>query len=239
MMANDNRAKREQLRVFEARQVLQGTKKKRTRGDQWKWTASAIGAVVVASLALAAYSTIGPGTPAQVPDASLSENREWSGQLTISGVVMDITLDGVRAPQATANFVSLAQEGFFDQTACHRLTTEGIFVLQCGDPLGSGLGGPGYVFGPVENAPANNLYSRGTLAMARADNDGQSHGSQFFIVYEDSTIRSDLAGGYTVLGTVTAGVDELVDAFVTPGTVDGSPDGRPTVVPEIQSITIR
>ena len=238
-MASNDRAKREQLRVFEARQVLQATKKKRTRDDQWKWTAAAIGAVVVASLALVGYTTIGPGTPSQVPDASLSENREWTGQLTISGVVMAITLDGVNAPQATANFVSLAQEGFFDQTVCHRLTTEGIFVLQCGDPLGSGLGGPGYVFGPVENAPADDLYSRGTLAMARSANDGQSHGSQFFIVYDDSAIPSDLAGGYTVLGTVTTGVDELVDAFVTPGTVDGSPDGRPTVVPEIQSITIR
>lgn len=238
-MASNDRAKREQLRVFEARQVLQARKKKRTRGDQWKWTLSAIGAVVVASLALVGYTTIGPGTPSKVPDVALSENREWTGQLTISGVAMDITLDGVNAPQATANFVTLAQEGFFDQTVCHRLTTESIFVLQCGDPLGSGLGGPGYVFGPVENAPANNLYTRGTLAMARSANDAASHGSQFFIVYNDSTIRSDLAGGYTVLGTVTTGVDELIDAFVTPGTVDGSPDGRPTVVPEIQSITIR
>jgi peptidyl-prolyl cis-trans isomerase B (cyclophilin B) len=154
-------------------------------------------------------------------------------------VSLGITLDGVNAPQATANFVSLVNDGFYETSSCHRLTTEALFVVQCGDPFGLGFGGPGYTFGPVENDPADGTYPAGTIAMARSANDGDSMGSQFFIVYEDSTIRSDLAGGYTVLGTVTTGVDELVDAFVTPGTVDGSPDGRPTVVPEIQSITIR
>jgi peptidyl-prolyl cis-trans isomerase B (cyclophilin B) len=232
MMANDNRAKREQLRVFEARQVLQGTKKKRTRGDQWKWTASAIGAVVVASLALAAYSTIGPGTPAQVPDASLSENREWSGQLTISGVVMDITLDGVRAPQATANFVSLAQEGFFDQTACHRLTTEGIFVLQCGDPAGNGTGGPGYAI-PDENLPeeGESNYPAGTVAMANAG--PGTGGSQFFIVYADTTLPS----GYTIWGTVAKGLD-VVQGIAAAGVEGGGADGPPAQRVVIEKATL-
>lgn len=238
-MANDNRVKREQLRVFEARQVLHSTKKRRTRRDQWVWTTSAVGAVVLSALALFAYSSVGPGAPATAPDPALSENREWTGQLTIGDVTMDITLDGVNAPQATANFVALAGEGFFDQTACHRLTTESLYVLQCGDPLGAGVGGPGYVFGPIENAPGDNTYATGTIAMARASNDASSQGSQFFIVYDDSVIPSDLAGGYTVFGTVTSGIDSLIETFVTPGTVDGSTDGRPTVIPEISSITIR
>lgn len=238
-MAHDQRAKREQLRIFEARQVTQSAKKLRTRRDQFVWSAAAVAAVVIASFSIVGYSTFGPGTPAQVPDASISENREWNGDITIGDVVLNITLDGVRAPQATANFVSLAREGFYDTTVCHRLTTEGLFVLQCGDPLGAGVGGPGYVFGPVENAPTDNSYPRGTLAMARSANDAESHGSQFFIVYEDSDIPSDLAGGYTVLGTITEGMEALVEAFVAPGTVDGSADGRPIVLPEIQSITIR
>lgn len=238
-MANDERAKREQLRVFEARQVTQAAKKVRSKRDQWVWSASAAAAVVVASLALVGYSTFGPGAPAQVADISLSENRQWSGELAIGDVDLSITIDGVNAPQAAANFISLANTGFYNSTVCHRLTTEGLFVLQCGDPLGVGAGGPGYAFGPIENAPDTETYPRGTIGMARAPNDAQSHGSQFFIVYEDSRIPSDVAGGYTILGTVTAGLEGLIESFVTPGTVDGSVDGRPIAVAEIRSITIR
>lgn len=238
-MVNDKRVKREQLRVFEARQVLHTAKKRRTLRDQWLWTGSAVGAVVLASLALVGYSSVGPGAPAQVPSAALSDNREWTGELTIGDVVVGITIDGENAPQAAANFISLAEEGYFDDSACHRLTTAGIFVLQCGDPSGTGVGGPGYLFGPVENAPSDNTYRRGTLAMARAENDAASQGSQFFIVYDDSRIPSDLAGGYTTFGAVTVGLDQLVETFVTPGTLDGSTDGRPTAVPVIRSITIR
>lgn len=238
-MANDQRAKREQLRVFQARQVVQAAKKSRIRRDQWLWTVLAAGAVVITSLAVVGYSTLGPGAPAQAPDASVSENREWSGEVTLGDVELGITIDGVNAPQAAANFISLAKSGFYTTTGCHRLTTDRLFVLQCGDPLGSGTGGPGYVFGPIENAPATDTYPRGSIAMARASNDPQSHGSQFFIVYDDSEIPSDVAGGYTIFGTITDGLDDLIDAFVVPGTVDGSPDGAPTVVPEILSITIR
>ncbi|MGF1653286.1 MAG: peptidylprolyl isomerase [Actinomycetales bacterium] len=116
-------------------------------------------------------------------------------------------LDGDAAPQAVGSLVALAGEGYFDSTPCHRLTTAGIFVLQCGDPTGTGTGGPGYSFGPVENAPADDVYPAGTFAMARVGNDGSSMGSQFFVVYEDSTIPSDAAGGYTVMGSVTSGLD--------------------------------
>lgn len=238
-MSNDNRVKRDQLRVFEARQVLFAAKKKRTRRDQWVWVGAAVGATVLSSLALFGYSTIGPGQPAQVPNASLSESREWTGELVLGDVVMGVTVDGELAPQASANFISLAQEGFYDGTVCHRLTTEGIFVLQCGDPLGAGFGGPGYSFGPVENAPSDDTYPRGTLAMARTPNDAGSQGSQFFIVYEDSVIPRDLAGGYTVFGTVTSGLDAMVETFVAPGTEDGQPDGRPAIEPSIARITIR
>ncbi len=85
--------------------------------------------------------------------------------------------------------MSLAESGYFDGTSCHRLTTSGIYVLQCGDPTGTGTGDPGYKFGPVENAPTDDVYPAGTVAMARQGGDADSMGSQFFLVYEDSTIR--------------------------------------------------
>ena len=76
-------------------------------------------------------------------------------------------------------------------------------MLQCGDPNGDGTGGPGYTFGPIENVPKDGVYPAGTIAMANA---GQpdSQGSQFFIVYKDTTLPR---GGYTVFGQVTSGLD--------------------------------
>lgn len=160
-------------------------------------------------------------TPRDVPDVSLAESRTWTTTLTTTAGDLTLELDGAAAPQAVASFVTLAQEGYFDGTSCHRLTTSGIFVLQCGDPTGTGSGGPGYRFGPIENAPADDVYPAGTVAMARVGNDGASMGSQFFLVYADSTIPADAAGGYTVLGTITSGMDVLTgvaDAGIAEGT---------------------
>lgn len=146
-----------------------------------------------------------------VPDPSVAEGRTWSARLGTTAGDLTLELDGAAAPQAVASFVTLAREGFFDGTTCHRLVDQGIFVLQCGDPTGTGTGGPGYRFGPIENAPADDVYPAGTVAMARVSGDGSSMGSQFFLVYEDSTIPADAAGGYTVLGTVVSGMDVLKD----------------------------
>jgi len=175
---------------------------------------------------------------ATAPDPALAEGRDWTGSISLNGSPVDITLDGAAAPQAVANFVTLAQEGYFDGTSCHRLTTAGagIFVLQCGDPEGTGMGGPGYSWGPIENAPANDLYPTGTLAMARQGGNGESMGSQFFIVYDDSTISSDDAGGYTVFGTVTNGLDavqQIADAGVEGGASDGTP-ATPAVIEGVE-----
>src|SRR5690606_22140275 len=133
----------------------------------------------------------------ELPDPALAEGRTWQVGLTTTAGGLSLELDGAAAPQAVASFVTLAEDGFFDGTTCHRLVTSGIFVLQCGDPTGTGTGGPGYAYGPIENAPADDVYPAGTVAMARMENDGSSMGSQFFLVYEDSTIPSDAAGGYT------------------------------------------
>ena len=159
------------------------------------------------------------------PDPAEAENREWTGTLDFNGKAMDVTLFGDKAPQAVASFLHLSETDFFDGTACHRLTTGGFDILQCGDPTGTGTGGPGYEFGPVENAPANNLYKKGTLAMARTS-DPNSNGSQFFLVYGDTTIDPGAAGGYTVFGEITGGLD-AVEKVAAQGTVDGAQDGAP------------
>ena len=238
-MATADKARRDQLKQFTARQTFHAHHRSRSVKDQWVWSAAAVIAVTISGLGLWAYSTIGPGKPATVADASVSEYREWTGALVLRDTTLDITLDGASAPQAVANFVDLNSRGYFDASACHRLTTERLFVIQCGDPLGLGIGNPGYTFGPIENAPEDGVYPAGTLAMARASNDASSMGSQFFIVYEDSEIPDDSVGGYTVFGQVTNGLDGFIRNYVEPGTADGSTDGQPSIPVFIESITIR
>ena len=179
--------------------------------------------------------TTAPSGEHTLPPASAAEGREWTSTLTTSVGDVTLSLDGAAAPQAVANFVALADSGYFDGTSCHRLTTSGIFVLQCGDPTGTGTGDPGYGFGPIENAPTDDVYPAGTVAMARQGGDGESMGSQFFLVYEDSTIPSDAAGGYTVFGTITSGLD-VVQAVADAGTQDGSGDGSPATPVTIEGV---
>lgn len=175
---------------------------------------------------------------AAAPDPAIAEDRAWAGTIETSQGTISAELDGRLAPQAVANFISLAGDGFFDGTDCHRLTTDGIYVLQCGNPMGlEGDGGPGYSFGPIENAPLDDTYPAGTLAMARVGGDGSSMGSQFFIVYEDSTIPSDSAGGYTVFGRITDGLD-VVTRIAAEGAQGGS-DGPPTVPVTIERVQVQ
>lgn len=178
-----------------------------------------------------------------IPDAAISECREWTGVMKINKADLGITLYGKQAPQAVANFVDLINKGFYNQVSCHRLTTAGIYVLQCGDPSGDGTGGPGYAFGPIENVPEAKqgeqpTYKKGVLAMARQGDNAKSMGSQFFIVYQDSVIPSDSAGGYTVFGEVTTGLSGI-DDIIKAGVKDGSGDGQPKVKTLVTSITVK
>ena len=238
-MAHADKARRDQLKQFQARQGFHAHQKLRTKKDQRVWILGAVAAVTVTSLGVWAHGTIGPGKPETVADPSISENREWSGELAFAETSLEITLNGADAPQAVANFVDLNSRDYFDESSCHRVTTEGLFVMQCGDPLGLGIGNPGYTFGPLENTPDDGVYPAGTLAMARAANDASSMGSQFFIVYDDSEIPDDAVGGYTVFGQVTGGLEDFIERYVEPGTADGSTDGQPAVPVFIESITIR
>lgn len=126
-----------------------------------------------------------------------------------------------KAPATVNSMVFLAQQGYFDLTACHRLTTAGIFVLQCGDPAGNGTGGPGYTV-PDENLPAagDGNYPAGTVAMANAG--PGTAGSQFFIVYDTTTLPPD----YTIWGRVTKGLD-VVKGIAAAGVEGGATDGPP------------
>jgi peptidyl-prolyl cis-trans isomerase B (cyclophilin B) len=119
-----------------------------------------------------------------------------------------LTLDNADSPCTVNNFLSLASQNYFDNTPCHRLvTSEGLKVLQCGDPTGSGTGGPGYGFTnefPTDQYPADDpslqvpvTYPRGTIAMANSGQPG-SNGSQFFLVYADSQLPPQ----YTAFGTI-------------------------------------
>ena len=117
--------------------------------------------------------------------------------------------------------------GYFDNSPCHRLTTSGIFVLQCGDPTGTGTGGPGYTVrdentnpGFKEAGSGKVIYPRGTVAMANSGPD--TNGSQFFIVYKDSPLPPN----YSVIGTVSKGI-EIVDSIAQAGVKGGQTDGKP------------
>jgi len=253
------RQARQRLRDYQARQSVRAQQVARRNRDNVVAVIIALLVVTSAIIVQVLYFSGGPGTPTPSPSASaeptpaatpssgansgdvpastIAENRLWTGTLAINDIPLSIQLNGQLAPQAVSSFISLAQSGFYNGLSCHRLTTSGIFVLQCGDPSGDGSGGPGYSYGPVENAPADNVYAVGTIAMARQGGNGYSQGSQFFIVYGDSTIPADNAGGYTVLGQVTGGLDQLTTAIVDAGVVSGTE--QPMVPTTITNVTVQ
>ena len=128
------------------------------------------------------------------------------------------------APNTVGILSFFAKNKFYDGVNCHRLTTDGIFVLQCGDPSGNGSGGPGFTFAdenlPKADANGTYIYPRGTLAMANSG--PNTNGSQFFIVYQDSPLPPN----YSVWGELTSGL-EILDAIAAAGTVTGQTDGPP------------
>lgn len=152
-----------------------------------------------------------------------------------------LTLNNPQSPCTVNSFVSLANQGYFDGTSCHRMTTgAGLQVLQCGDPAGTGMGGPGYQFADefpadqyAEGDPAAGepiSYPRGTIAMANAG--PGTNGSQFFLVYGDST----LPPAYTVFGTIDETGLETLDKVAAGGVEGGASDGKPALPVDITSM---
>ena len=244
----------DKLASFQAKQGIKVEREAIRRKDNRLALILSGAAVALAVVGQLIYFSVGPGfvaeteevasepTPTQtnsdlVPDSAIAEGRTWTGSLNLNDQTIGVELFGDLAPQATANFVSLVKDGYFEGVSCHRLTTAGIYVLQCGDPSGDGTGGPGYNFGPIENAPADDMYGEGVLAMARVGQDGYSMGSQFFIVYGESQILSDSAGGYTVFGKITSGLDSVKE-IAAAGTADGSSDGAPINAVSLSGISV-
>jgi peptidyl-prolyl cis-trans isomerase B (cyclophilin B) len=173
------------------------------------------------------------GLPTYDKAKAASYKKPFTATLKTNLGDITIAMAADKAPCTTNSFRHLATTKFFDSSPCHRLTTQGIFVLQCGDPTGSGSGGPGYGFG-VENAPADGKYPAGTVAMARTS-DPNSNGSQFFLVYKATSLPD--ATGYTVFGTITKGLD-IVTQVATAGTAGANGDGAPKKKVTIESVTI-
>jgi len=239
-----SKAAAQRIAGYEAKSTLVETRTGVRRSDNLRSIGLIVAALAIALTAQLTYFHVGPGVPKPTPKPlaapaeSVAEGRVWTGAMTVGTKPIEFELYGDKAPKAVANFVTLAKKGFFDTTGCHRLTTANIYVLQCGDPAGDGTGGPGYNFGPVENAPSDNVYAGGVIAMARSANAANSMGSQFFIVYGSSFIPADSAGGYTVIGKVTKNLNSIRE-LAKLGTADGSTDGKPKNPIQLAAVTVK
>ncbi len=188
----------------------------------------------------------GAAKPAELPPGDPEEDAPSEVTVATDQGDVKVSLDAEKAPCTVNSFLALADQGFFDDTQCHRLTTDGIFVLQCGDPSASGTGGPGYEFADelVDNDPRLQpclgqqdpqsgrevcTYTAGTVAMANSGPD--TNGSQFFLVYQDSP----LPGAYTVFGRMSAAglkvVQQVAEAGIGP---DGVAPKQPVKITAVK-----
>jgi len=182
----------------------------------------------VCSFAADPTGRTGPGIP---PDVKATRSHTATIGLTQGALRGNLTVAlDAKAPCTVTSFTFLAGKKFFDGTTCHRLTTQGIYVLQCGDPKGDGTGGPGYTI-PDENLTGA-TYPAGTVAMA---NTGKPHtgGSQFFLVYK----ATQLPPQYTPFGTITKGIDVL-NKIAANGTSSSSGDGPPKTPVKITTFRV-
>jgi peptidyl-prolyl cis-trans isomerase B (cyclophilin B) len=175
-------------------------------------------------------------TPARPVDPPNGANVPATGKvgavvLTNEGPIT-ITMDRTKTPCTINSFLSLSQQKFFDNTKCHRLVDNGMFLLQCGDPSGKGSGGPGYTY--RDETYATDKYPAGTVAMANAG--ANTNGSQFFLVYADTA----LPPSYTVFGHMDAAgiaVVKKIAAEGQDGTISAG-GGKPNNPAQIVSVTV-
>ena len=253
------REARDRLRRYNARQRVHAHQITRRRRDNIFAIVGVVAVVALATLTQVFFFTAGPGMPTptasasssavggrnvgNVPPLTIAAGRTWTGELDLNAVKLAIRLDGAKAPQAVSAIISLARKNFYTTTGstCHRLTTGATAkLIQCGSVNHDGTGDVGFSFGPLENVPASGVYPAGTIAMARSAS-AYSQGSQFFITYGDTTLDGS-TGGYTVVGTVTSGLDRFTSMIASAGVAVTAPngsDGTPAVVTKITRLTVQ
>ncbi|MFB0629022.1 peptidylprolyl isomerase [Streptomyces sp. AB3(2024)] len=246
MVTSDQRRRQLAREKYERQQKRRAEARRKSR-QRWA-VIGAAAAVVVATLVglvvggvfdskdkkdAAAEPSASPSAPAPKkspsPAMAIDDKAKYTFDLQTSAGAIKFEMDAAKTPQTVNSFKSLADKGFFDKTKCHRLTTGGIYVLQCGDPEGTGMGGPGYTI-PDENLDSLGkpneqgqvIYPAGTVAMANTGQPG-SGGSQFFLVYKDSP----LAPSYTPFGKIDAAGLKVLEDVAKAGTADGGQDGAP------------
>jgi len=164
------------------------------------------------------------GTPAKPVDPPPVTGVATTGTvkyvLKMTNGDVTLTLDRSKAPCTVNSFTSLADQGFFDKTTCHRLSDSGIFILQCGDPTGTGNSGPGYQF--ANETTGRETYTSGVVAMANAG--PGTNGSQFFFVWEDSTAL-DANPDYTIFATIDKASRDIIAGMAAEGQNGANPDG--------------
>lgn len=179
------------------------------------------------------------GLPAKTvnlpPTTGVPDTGSVKYVLAMTNGEVTITLDRAAAPCTVNSFVSLAEQGFYDGTRCHRLADSKIFVLQCGDPTGSGSGGPGYQF--ANETDGSESYVRGVVAMANSGGPA-SNGSQFFMVWDDSTLLDQIPN-YTIFGRLDTASRDVVASMAAEGQDGSNQDGtgRPNNPAEITSVS--
>lgn len=257
MVTSDQRRRQLAREKYERQQKRRAEARRRTR--QRMAVVGAVVAVVVATLVglvvggvfdkdkkneaadPAANPSASP-TPKQSPSPAMAidAKAKYTFDLKTSAGEVKFEMDAAKTPQTVNSFKSLADKNFFDNTKCHRLTTSGIFVLQCGDPQGTGMGGPGYTIADENldslgkaNDQGQVIYPAGTVAMANTGQPG-SGGSQFFLVYKDSP----LAPSYTPFGKIDAAGLKVLEEVAKAGTADGGSDGAPKTPVTIEKGTV-
>jgi len=181
------------------------------------------------------YPEDGRGAAKEVdaPSAEAPSGGTATATITTNFGDIGLTLDTTKTPCTVNSFVSLAEQGFYDDSPCPRIGDQaGFGILQCGDPTGTGSGGPGYSF--ADELAGDETYPAGTLAMANAGPD--TNGSQFFLVFRDSQFSPD----YTVFGTIDDAGVKVLEAIAAEGNDNSNPagGGTPNKDVTIESVTV-
>jgi peptidyl-prolyl cis-trans isomerase B (cyclophilin B) len=174
-----------------------------------------------------------PAREVEAPDAEAPAEGTATATVTTNFGDITLTLDRADAPCTVNSFVSLAEQGFYDDTPCPRIgDQEGFGILQCGDPTGTSAGGPGYSFDDELNG--DETYPAGTIAMANAGAD--TNGSQFFLVFRDSQFPPN----YTTFGTIDEAGLTVIDDIAAEGNDGANPagGGTPNKPVTIEKVTI-